>query len=76
MREIVERKGKGKYEVLLVVFRGEEEVLWRRIEGRNELFGEGKEEREGMRVERDMLKGWMDGFEWPDGEGEIVIDVT
>jgi len=78
MRELIREHGKGKYEVLLVVFRGDKEVLWERLKKRNSLFEGVEEDRgslEGLPVSREMLMGWLDGFEWPDGEGEVVVSV-
>lgn len=70
-RKIVEEVGNGSYEVVLVVFKGSEEVLWGRIEGRRLAQGNG--EGEGMSVERAVLGEYIEGFEWPDGEGEVVV---
>jgi len=91
-RNIVEREGRGAHGVALVVFRvkgtveEQERVLWRRIEGRgrewvrmrDDVGEDGKrgKGREGMLVEREVLRGYLRGFEWPDGEGEIVVDVV
>ena len=91
-RNIVEREGRGAHGVALVVFRvkgtveEQERVLWRRIEGRgrewvrmrDDVGEDGKrgKGREGMLVERELLRGYLRGFEWPDGEGEIVVDVV
>jgi predicted kinase len=75
-RAMIEKEGRGRHEVLLVVFRGEEEFIWRRIESRNVLFESKLEERrelEGVVVSREMLRAWKEGFEWPDGEGEIIV---
>lgn len=70
-RELVGREGRG-YEVVIFVFRVEEEELWGRIEGRQ---GRGNVEGggEGMRIEREVLRGWIEGFEWPVGEGEVEV---
>ncbi|KAH7355353.1 ATP/GTP-binding protein [Rhexocercosporidium sp. MPI-PUGE-AT-0058] len=79
-RGIVEKEGGGRWGVVLVVFkvRGEleeqEGVLWGRIEGRErEVVGK---RREGMPVSREVLRGYLRGFEWPAGEGEVVVDVV
>jgi predicted kinase len=74
-RERVRELGKGKYRVVLVVFRGSEEVLWERIGRREERW---KEEGlgEGRPVGRELLGQFVRGFEWPNGEGEIVVDVV
>ncbi|KAK0120500.1 hypothetical protein ONS96_010709 [Cadophora gregata f. sp. sojae] len=83
-REVVQREGARMYGVVLVVFRvGEtleeqEEVLWRRIERRGVEWVRARDEgrgMEGMLVERELLRRYLRGFEWPDGEGEIVVDV-
>ena len=77
-RDLIKDEGKGKYNILLVVFRGEEESLWKRIEGRRVENTKSREQgrpTEGMSVDRATLRMYFDGFEWPDGEGEIVISV-
>lgn len=84
-RGVIERVGKGRYAVVLVVFRvegddreREEEVLWRRVEGRR-IAGEiaaGRGERtDGVIVSREKLRGFVRGFEWPEEEGEVVLRV-
>jgi hypothetical protein len=64
-----------RYKVVLVVFRGREEVIWERIQARE---GRWREEGmgEGRPVSRELLAQFLRGFEWPDGEGEIVIDAV
>jgi predicted kinase len=84
-REIIERVGKGRYAVVLVVFRveggdreREEEVLWRRVEGRRIADEEAKgrgERTDVVIVSREKLRGFVRGFEWPEGEGEVVLRV-
>jgi hypothetical protein len=74
-RERVRELGKGKYGVVLVVFRGSEEVLWERIRRREERWRE-EGLGEGRPVGRELLGRFVRGFEWPDGEGEIVVDVV
>jgi hypothetical protein len=83
-REFIGRMGKGRYGVLLVVFRveggmeREEEVLWGMIEGRRmqDEIAVGKgERRDGVIVSRERLGVFIRGFEWPDGEGEVVVRV-
>lgn len=77
-RKIVEIEGNGRYQILLVVFKGDEETLWERIENRRrehviaEMEGRG---REGVSVDRQTLRMYLSGFEWPDGEGELVVKV-
>ncbi|CZR64574.1 related to ATP/GTP-binding protein [Phialocephala subalpina] len=71
-REIIEKEGGGRYEIVLLVFKGSEEVLWRRVEGRrvqDEKLRENGEGGEGMSVDRETLRGYLEGFEWP-GEDE------
>jgi len=49
-------------------------VLWERIQAREERWvkeGMG----EGRPVGEELLAKFVRGFEWPDGEGEIVVDV-
>ncbi len=72
-RELVEKGGHGKYRVVLVVFRGSEEVLWGRI-GRRK--GEIEKKGEGMTIDRETLRMYLEGFEWPDGEGEVFVEVV
>lgn len=83
----MEKEGAGAYGVVLVVFkvRGtveeQERVLWRRIEGRGREWLRSRDEvggkgREGMLVEKEVLREYLRGFEWPDGEGEVVVDVV
>jgi hypothetical protein len=74
-RELVEVEGKGRHGVVLVVFRGEEEVIWGRIQGR-ERMGIGVWKGEGRTVDRELLGSFFRGFEWPIGEGEILVDVV
>jgi predicted kinase len=73
-RALVKCEGKGMYGVVLVACRGEEGVIWERIQKR-----EQKWEREGMGegrpVDRELLGKFLEGFEWPEGEGEIVVEV-
>jgi hypothetical protein len=77
-RRMVRECGEGRYQVLMVVFKGSEEVLWRRIEGRRgdgeKTMGE-EEGREGMHIDRETLGVFLKGFEWPVGEGEIMLTV-
>jgi hypothetical protein len=72
-----EGHGAGEGEVWGCVggFQGSEEVLWERIRGREERW---KEEGlgEGRPVGRELLGQFVRRFEWPDGEGEIVVDVV
>ncbi len=88
-RALVEECGRGRYVPLLVVFRvpggggaEEERVLWERIEGRRREVERrvevlGKElGGEGMSPSREELRDYVKGFEWPSGEGEVVVDVV
>lgn len=64
-----------RYQIMLVVFKGSEELLWERIrrrEGRWREEGMG----EGRSVGRELLAQFVKGFEWPEGEGEIVVEVV
>ena len=53
-------------------------MLWRRVEGRRladeEARGRG-ERTDGVIVSREKLRGFVRGFEWPEGEGEVVVRV-
>jgi hypothetical protein len=73
-KELIAGEGEGRYGVVLVVFRVSEERLWGRIEGRGRR---GNVERggEGISVGRGTLRGWVEGFEWQVGEGELVLFV-
>lgn len=72
-RHLVEKGGHGEYRVVLVVFRGSEEVLWERIGRRKrEIDGKG----EGMTIDRETLKIYFEGFEWPEGEDEVFVEVV
>jgi len=73
-REVIEKEGERRYEVVLVVFRASEERLWERIEGRRRK-GNVEGGGEGISVDRSMLRGWVEGFEWPEGEGEVEVRV-
>jgi predicted kinase len=77
-RQIIQEHGGGRYTVCLVVFKGTPDTIWRRIEARR-IDMERKKERgdgwEGMSIDRETLNNYDEGFEWPDGEGEIVIDI-
>lgn len=53
----------------------EESILWKRIDKRNRN-NVGREDAEGMIVDREVLRAYLRGFEWPDGEGEIFVDVV
>ncbi|KAE8444720.1 hypothetical protein EG329_014280 [Mollisiaceae sp. DMI_Dod_QoI] len=79
-RGMIEEDGEGRCETILVVFKGTEEVLWRRIEERRKWIeekwsrGEGSE---GMSVGRETLRMYLRGFEWPgEDEGGILIEVV
>ena len=74
-RELVQDEGKGKYGVELVVFRGSEEVIWRRLRRREENW-EKEGMGEGRPVGRELFGRFLAGFEWPEGEGEIVVEVV
>jgi hypothetical protein len=57
---------------------GGKEWLWERIQRRWAGRGEVEGERRGdvnFEVRRDVFEAWWDGFEVPDGENEVVVDV-
>jgi hypothetical protein len=64
-------------EVTLVYFKAEGEkgknVLWKRICRRSEGV---KTANSSLDIDRETFEGYWNGFEGPDGEGEIVIDVV
>lgn len=56
----------------------DKEALWRRIEGRRKMRGKLGGVREGdaaYDVTREVLEGYWNGWEAPEGEGEVVFDV-
>jgi predicted kinase len=75
-RGIVRREGGGRYGVLLVVFRVEGGDRGR-VEGRRvdikRAVRESGERVGGVVVSREVLSGFVGGFEWPGGEGEVVL---
>jgi predicted kinase len=75
-REVVAEKGRGRYGVVLVVLKGREEVLWERIRGRERGWVKRGIMGAGRPVSRELLGQFLKGFEWPEGEGEIVVDVV
>ncbi|KAH8879323.1 P-loop containing nucleoside triphosphate hydrolase protein [Thozetella sp. PMI_491] len=59
---------------VLVFFRpASKELIWRRIVQRRE---NGVNADSAFEITKDILNGYWDGFENPEGEGEIVIDVN
>lgn len=74
-RNVVKDEGKGAYEVILLVMRIPESSLWERIEERNKEF-EGGGDREGIPVSKELLDAWIKGFEWPNDEGEMLVDAN
>lgn len=70
-------EGLGARCVLVVLRAADKEVLWERVRGRNQRRGSlGKREGDAaFEITRDVFEGWWEGFEWPDGEGEVTIDV-
>lgn len=67
----------GKVKVVLVYLDAEEEVLWRRIEGRRvEAEKNGKGADDAVVVTRAMLGRYARGFERPEqGEAAITVNV-
>jgi predicted kinase len=74
-RKAVREQGDGRYGVVLVVFRGGEQVLWERIQVREKRWRE-EGMGEGRPVGKELLAQFVRGFEWPDGEGELIVDVV
>ncbi|KAL2070273.1 hypothetical protein VTL71DRAFT_13299 [Oculimacula yallundae] len=88
-RGMVNEIGGESWGAVLVVFEvtgsdeEKEDVLWRRIEGRERELRERSERedremgsaREGMPVSRELLGVFLKGFEWPVGEGEVRVHV-
>ena len=68
-RALIEGEG-GRW--VLVYFDAEKDVLWRRIQERKR---KGVNADSAYDVTEDVLDRYVNGFERPDGEGEIVIPV-
>lgn len=60
----------GKW--ILVYLKAERDVLWRRIRQRRE---NGINADSALDIKEDLLDAYVGGFEAPEGEGEIVIEV-
>lgn len=58
---------------VLVYFDATKEVLWRRIKERT---ARGRDADSAFDVTEEILDGYLSGFERPDGEGEVVINVA
>jgi len=57
---------------VLVYFRADRDVLWRRI---CERRARGVDADAAFEISEELLDAYVEGFDVPDGEGEIVIDV-
>ena len=68
-RELI---GKGKGRVVLVYLKAEEQFLWNRIVERRRR---GVDADSALDIKEELLDSYLRGFEVPDGEEEIVIDV-
>ncbi|KAM7202617.1 P-loop containing nucleoside triphosphate hydrolase [Naviculisporaceae sp. PSN 640] len=70
-KKLVEEKG-GRW--ILVYFRpANKELIWQRIQNRRK---EGINADCALEISKELLDKYWDGFEIPNGEGEVVIDVT
>jgi predicted kinase len=69
VRKIVEDGG-GRW--VLVYLKAERDVLWRRIQKRQEG---GRDADSAYWITEKVLDGYVKGFEAPDGEGELVVEV-
>ncbi|KAK4119203.1 P-loop containing nucleoside triphosphate hydrolase protein [Parathielavia appendiculata] len=70
-KKVVEEKG-GRW--ILVFFRpARKDVIWNRIQRRREAGVDGDS---AVEITPEVLDAYWDGFEKPEGEGEIVVDVT
>lgn len=67
-RTLVERYG-GR--VVLLYLKVPEEVLWRRICARKEA---GRDADSAADIDRELLRSYVEGFEVPEGEGELVVE--
>jgi predicted kinase len=69
-KEVVEKKG-GRW--ILVFFRPpSKDVIWNRIQRRREA---GVDADSAVELTPEILDGYWEGFENPEGEGEVVVDV-
>lgn len=59
--------------LVLVSIRIDEEVLWRRI---NERRRKGVDANSALEISEDLFRMYVDNFEHPEGEGEIVVEYT
>lgn len=57
---------------VLVYFRADKEVLWKRICERRSC---GINADSALEITEELLDAYVEGFDVPDGEGELVIDV-
>jgi predicted kinase len=57
---------------VLVYFRADGDVLWRRIRERRER---GVDADSALEISRELLDAYLAGFEAPVGEGEVVVEV-
>ncbi|KAK0721060.1 AAA domain-containing protein, partial [Lasiosphaeris hirsuta] len=70
-KALIERKG-ARW--ILVFFRpSSKEVIWDRIQRRRETEINADS---ALVITRDIFDGYWEGFENPEGEGEVVVDVT
>ncbi|KAJ4298812.1 hypothetical protein N0V88_003850 [Collariella sp. IMI 366227] len=70
-KKVVEENG-GRW--ILVFFRpASKEVIWNRIQKRRKA---GINADSALDITPEILDGYWEGFENPDGEGEIVVEVT
>jgi predicted kinase len=70
-KKLVEEKG-GRW--ILVFFRpASKEVIWNRIQRRREA---GVNADSAVEITPEILDDYWEGFENPEGEGEVIVDVT
>ena len=70
-KKLVEHKG-GRW--ILVYFRpANKELMWNRIQRRREKEINADS---ALEISKELLDKYWDGFDIPDGEGEVVVDVT
>ncbi|KAH8668940.1 hypothetical protein BX600DRAFT_460994 [Xylariales sp. PMI_506] len=72
-RELVATHGGGARIVFVYLRARDKEALWRRI---CERSARGKDANSALEITREIFDMYWAGFEEPEGEGEIVIDVT
>jgi hypothetical protein len=66
-------EGKGARWILVFFRPASKDVIWRRIQHRKQA---GTDADSAYDITPEILEGYWRGFENPQGEGEVVVDVT